>query len=264
MYSISKFIITCICAIGLAFYMFMSSNSHSDSEDLLTIGLQSGYPPFEFLNEQGEIVGFDVDVANLIAAKMSKKLVIKDMEFEGLLLALKQNKIDLIISGMNITPSRQKEIDMLAYHGDKATSLSLIFWEHIPEGVASLQDLANLNSAVVSVEVGTIPEAYMTRYPQITIKALQGALAPLMDVKFGKSMANLVEPDVATFLKQKHPQIVTLEVPLEANEKIEGFGIGINKKEQQLKKEVQKVLEELKNSGELQAAENKWFKGGVS
>ena len=89
------------------------------SQETLIIGLQSGYPPFEFMDTTGKIVGFDVEIAEIIAEKLQKTLVIKDMEFEGEILSLKQGKIDLIISGMNITPSRLKEILMVPYHGEE-------------------------------------------------------------------------------------------------------------------------------------------------
>jgi arginine transport system substrate-binding protein len=231
------------------------------SQETLIVGLQSGYPPFEFMDSEGNIIGFDVDVANHIAQAIGKKLVIKDMEFEGEILSLKQGKIDLIISGMNITPSRLKEILMVPYHGETATSLSLIFWNKIPEGIQSIEDLTKLPDAIVSVESGAIPEAYMSHYPQIQAKSFQGALAPLMDVKYGKSIANLVEPDVADYLQNQHSEIKILNVPLPEGEKILGFGIGIKKENQQLFQQIQQVIDELKSSGKLQQLEEKWFKG---
>ncbi len=235
---------------------------HSRSKSELIIGAQFGYPPFEFMDSKGNTVGFDVDLAQLIAEKMNKKLVIKDLEFEGLILSLKQGKIDLIISGMNITPSRLKEIAMVPYHGDKAKSLSLIFWNEIPEGISSINDIANLANPIVSVEVGAIPEEYIKKYPKIQAKALQGALAPLIDVKFGKSTANLVEPDVADYLKSQHPEINILSVPFEEGEEISGFGIGIKKENILLTDEVAHIVQELKSSGQLAQLESKWFKGG--
>ncbi len=128
------------------------------AHETLVVGLQSGYPPFEFMDTQGKIVGFDIDVSSRIAEQLERTLVIKDMEFEGEILSLKQGKIDLIMSGMNITPSRLKEILMVPYHGEELTTLSLIFWGEIPEGVHSLEDIAILPNPTVSVESGTMPE----------------------------------------------------------------------------------------------------------
>lgn len=234
---------------------------HPSPTTALTVGLQSGYPPFEFMNDSGNIVGFDVDVAELIAKKLGKTLIIKDMEFEAEILSLKQGKIDLIVSGMNITPSRLNEISMLPYHGQAASALSLIFWGEIPAGVHSLPDIAKLPNPSVSVQVGAVSEIYLSHHPEIPSKSFEGALAPLIDVKYGKSAASLVEQDVAEYLQKKHPEIKILNVPLPEDEIILGFGIGIKKDNQELFQQVQQSIYELQTSGELKLLEDKWFKG---
>lgn len=251
----------CVVAILGIFIVKHFQVTEHPSQETLIIGLQSGYPPFEFMDTTGKIVGFDVEVAKIIAEKLQKTLIIKDMEFEGEILSLNQGKIDLIISGMNITPSRLKEILMIPYHGEEATSLSLIFWNAIPAGVSTIEDIALLPSPTISVESGSIPEAYMNRYANIHTKSFQGALSPLMDVKYGKSMANLVEPDVAEYLKKKHSEIKILNVPLPKEETIMGFGIGIKKENQKLFQQIQKIIQDLKASGKLKELEDNWFKG---
>lgn len=258
-YHVFKFITFICCLFAL------SSCSQQDSDkDTLTIGLQSGYPPYEFMNDQGQIVGFDIDVGKAIAAKLNKTLVVKDMEFEGEILSLKQGKIDLIISGMNITPSRQKEIYMVPYHGEDSNTLSLIFWNSIPDNVKSIEDIAKIPGGSISVESGAIPETYMVRHHKnIQAKSFQGALAPLMDVKYGKSTANLVQQDVAAYLQKKHPEIRILNVPLAPEDAIQGFGIGINKNNTKLVAEVEKAISELKQEGVLEKLEQQWFYGGT-
>ena len=232
------------------------------SQQTLVIGLQSGYPPFEFMDATGKIVGFDVEIAEIIAEKLQKALVIKDMEFEGEILSLKQGKIDLIISGMNITPSRLKEIMMVPYYGAETSSFSLVFWNVIPSGINTIEDIALLPNPTVSVQSGAISEIYLSRYANIKAKSFQGTLGPLMDVKYGKSVANLVEQDVAEYLKTQHPEIKVLNVPLPKGETIMGFGIGIKKDNQELFQQIQTVIQGLKASGELKQLEDKWFKGG--
>ena len=227
----------------------------------LVVGLESGYPPFEFRNDSGEIIGFDVDLAHAIGEKLQRKVTIKDMEFEGEILALKQGKIDLIISGMNITPSRQKEVLMIPYHGSNATALTLLFWKQIPRQVQTLDDLTLLPKAIVSVEVGSIPERYLQmHYPQLSVRSLQGSLSPLMDVKFGKSLANLVQEEVARYLVGQHPEIQLLSVPLRPEEAIDGFGIALKKENHELFDQVNAAVRELRTSGTLAALEQKWFR----
>lgn len=252
---LSLFIVLILVGLGIFFF-----REGASSHDELVVGLESSYPPFEFTNEKGELVGFDIDLANRLAEKLGKKLVLKVMEFEGEILSLKQGKIDLIISGMSITPSRLKEIDMIPYYGGKNSGFTLVFWEKIPEGVTKLEDLKGKN---VSVESGSISELYLENYPSVHIKSFQGSLAPLMDVKYGKSAANLVQADVARYLQEVHPNIVILPLELKEGEELQGIGIGI-KKGNPLFHEVEKAIKEMKESGELKALKKRWFNGVAS
>lgn len=237
-------------------------NDSEKSSNELIIGLQSGYPPFEFIDADGKIVGFDVEVAAHIASQLGKTLVIKEMEFDAEILSLKQGKIDLIISGMDITPSRLKEIAMIPYHGEASAELSLLFWEKIPEGIHSLEDMAVLSNPIVSVESGTTPEKCLKHYPHIQIKTFQGAFDPLMDVKFGKSTACLVGSSVAQYLQQTFPEVKIVTIPLPEEETVLGCGIGIKKDNVAFQEQVQAIIQDFKASGELHQLEEKWFKQG--
>lgn len=255
------FALLATAAIGYSIYSLAKQES---VEKPLVVGLQqSAYPPFEFMDSKGNLVGFDVDLAALIANKLDRQLVVKEMEFEGLILSLKQGKIDLILSGINITPSRMREIEMVPYHGEAATHLTLVFWGEPPEEVHGLEEIAKLPRASISVEAGSIPEAHMSHFPTIRVKSFQGALAPLLDVKYGKSTASLVEPEVAEYLKGEHPEIALVDVPFLPSEQILGFGIGIKKGNEELLGQVSGVIHDLKGSGELKALESQWFKRGV-
>lgn len=236
--------------------------SPSQKNKTLKIGLQSGYPPFEFVDETGNVVGFDIDLAKIIAERLGKELVLKDMDFDGEILSLRQGKIDLIISGMEISPTRLKEIQMVPYHGGTQRYLSLIFWGKIPEKVQTFEDFSTLNQGIISVETGTTSEFFLNSYPSIQIRSFEGALAPLMDVKLGKSTANLVESDVAKYLKSRFPEIEILNVPLPENEQTLGFGIGVKKGNEELFQKVHHIIDELKKSGELKKLEDQWFGGG--
>lgn len=255
----SIFALPVLFLLGLLALTPFKTPSSSPSQNTLTVGMHSGYPPFEFMDVNGLLAGFDVDLAKSLAEKLGKALVIKDMEFDGIILALKHGKIDVIMSGMNITPSRLNEIAMVPYHGEATSALSLIFWKTIPEGIHSLEEMAKLPFASVSVESGTMSEIYLKRHKNIPIKSFDAALTALMDVKYGKSLANLVEPDVATYLQQQHPEIKIMPVPLSEKDLILGFGIGIKKENQELYQQIQHAIEQLTASGEMKKLENHWF-----
>ncbi len=252
-------ILTTSLLLGFACITYLSKKS-TPSLNTITIGLQSGYPPFEYRDENGEIIGFDIDIAKEIASKLNKKLVINDMEFEGEILSLKQGKIDLIISGMNITSKREKEIFMVPYHGDTDSSLSLLFWENPPSEISSLEDLEKFPQLKICVGAATTAEAHLNKFPKIKFTSFDGSLACLMDVKYGKSVATLVESDVGEYLQKKHPEAKLIKVPLLNNETISGCGIGINKKNEVLFHQITEIIHDLKASGKLKQIEDNWFK----
>lgn len=83
------------------------------SEQLLTynVGTEAQFPPFEIVNSQGKIVGFDVDLLNAIAADQGFKVNYVDQDFAGLIPALQTGNIDIIASGMTITDERAKQVN---------------------------------------------------------------------------------------------------------------------------------------------------------
>jgi polar amino acid transport system substrate-binding protein len=80
----------------------------------LLVGLEPGYLPFEMKTKKGEIIGFDVDVAQAIADNLGVKLRIVPTDFDGLVNSLLTSKFDLIISAMTITQERNLKINFSA------------------------------------------------------------------------------------------------------------------------------------------------------
>ncbi|MBM6811908.1 ABC transporter substrate-binding protein/permease [Limosilactobacillus reuteri] len=89
----------------------------------LVVGMSADYPPYEFTTKENgktKYVGFEVSLAKQFAKDLGVKLVIKNMDFDSLLVALETGKIDAIISGMNVTAERKKSVDFsnTYYSGD--------------------------------------------------------------------------------------------------------------------------------------------------
>lgn len=76
----------------------------------LVIGTDPTFPPMEYI-EKGKIVGFDIDLANLIAKQMGVKVQFKNIVFDNLFDALDAKQINLIIAGVTITPEREQKYD---------------------------------------------------------------------------------------------------------------------------------------------------------
>ncbi|HSP72464.1 MAG TPA: transporter substrate-binding domain-containing protein, partial [Gaiellaceae bacterium] len=106
------------------------------------------YPPEEFF--QGtKPVGSDIDIANAISSMLGVKAEIQNTGFDGIIAALLGNKCDAIISGMNDTPQRAKQVSFVDY---LSVGQSLMVKKGNPKQIAGLNSLAG---HVVSVEVGT-------------------------------------------------------------------------------------------------------------
>jgi len=228
----------------------------------LIVGTCSGFPPYELLNEQGTIVGFDIDVAQAIATAMEKDLEVQDMSFDSLIVALQQGKIDCAISGISITKSRQQEIELIHYIGKPLTALPLVFWKEIPAGVQTVEDVVKLENKTVCAQAGTIHQEIIAGYKGIEVKCLENIPDLIMDIKYGKSVAAVLEPKVVTALQAEYPELKTLSIPLDQAKQDFGSGIGINKNNKKLINLISTIVANLKSSGTMEMLESKWFKGG--
>lgn len=100
-----------------------SGSSSEESKDTFTVGLEAGYPPFNWTqldDSNGGIKisgnaeyagGYDVEIAKKIAEGLGKELVIVKTEWDGLVPSLQSNKIDAIVAGMSPTAERKQSID---------------------------------------------------------------------------------------------------------------------------------------------------------
>ena len=97
------------------------------STNYLVMGTDAKFPPFELRGgaEGADVVGFDVDVAQAIAEQVGRPLKIVEMEFDRLLPALAEGKVDLVLAALSITPERRALVDFsIPYY--KATQVALI------------------------------------------------------------------------------------------------------------------------------------------
>lgn len=251
-----------ILVAGIGLWFCVLSDTNQSYPDQLIIGTCSGFPPYEVLDNNGTLVGFDIDVAHALAAHMHKQVIFKDMSFDALVLAIKQGTIDMALAGISITKAKLKEVALIHYQGASITYIPLLFWQHIPDGVATIDDLQKLSNNTVCVQAGNFEEDILSHYQCINLKQLSNISDLIMDIKYGKSIAACVDPEVAQALVQQTPALKILQVPLSPKDQPLGQGICIAKHNTQFIAHVQVVVEQLKHDGTLTVLENKWFKKG--
>ena len=91
----------------------MSTFSVANAETL-RIATDGTYPPFSELGGNGELTGFDIDIAMALCKQMEVECEIKQIDWDGLIPALKTNKIDAIVASMNATDERRKSVTFSA------------------------------------------------------------------------------------------------------------------------------------------------------
>jgi arginine transport system substrate-binding protein len=243
----------------LLLILFGCGKPNISEENLLIVGTNSGFPPYETVDDQGNLIGFDIAIAQQIANKLGKILVIKDMAFDALMIALQQGTIDCALAGISITKSRQQEIALIHYTGQPITELPILFWQQIPHGVHCIADIAHLQNHTICVQAGTLQAEVIEQYSGIEVKHLENIPDLIMDIKFGKSIAAVLETKVAHALQQHHPELLMLSLPLKPDQQDFGTGIGINKHNQPLIDSIQSIIHQLKDEGTIKQLEKQWF-----
>ncbi|MBQ4145202.1 MAG: transporter substrate-binding domain-containing protein [Clostridia bacterium] len=77
----------------------------------LVMGTNAEFAPFEYMDDNNEIAGYDIEIAKQIARNLGYELVIENMAFDGLIAALSGGKVDMIIAGMTVTEERKLQVD---------------------------------------------------------------------------------------------------------------------------------------------------------
>jgi polar amino acid transport system substrate-binding protein len=127
------------------------------------------YPPEESF--QGtKAVGSDIDIGTAVAKQMGVKATFKNTTFDSIIAALKAKKCDAIISGMNDTPERSKQVDFVDY---LKVGQSLMVKHGNPEHISSL---ASLSGKKVSVESGTTNRDFLAAKSKQLTKAGKKAI----------------------------------------------------------------------------------------
>ncbi len=138
----------------------------------LVMGTNASFPPYEFTDDDGTIVGIDAEIAAAVAEKMGYELEIKDMEFDSLLTAVQNGSIDFALAGMTVTDERLEEVNFSETY---ATGVQVIIVKEDSK-IAKPEDLEGKK---IGVQAGTTGDIYCTDdYGQENVKQYQnGALA---------------------------------------------------------------------------------------
>ena len=216
----------------------------------LTFAMEPSYPPFETTNEKGEIIGFDVDVANAICKEIQATCKFKGEAFDALIPNLKAKRFDASISAIDITDARAKQVLFSdAYYDSTASYVTL-------KGKATLESAKN-----VGVQNGTTFQQYtVAETKQYTTKAYASLQSAILDLKSGRIDMIFGDTAVLADMISKEPEMQFVGEKV-ANKKYFGNGLGIamHKSNKELAEQLNKGLTAIKANGEYQKIYDKWM-----
>ena len=218
------------------------------SKGKLVVGTSADYPPYEFhtmANGKDEIVGFDIDIAKEVAKELGVELEVKDMDFDGLLVALQAGKVDMVFAGMTPTDERKENADFSDIYYTATHRFILRSGE---EG--SVKSFDDLKGKKIGVQKGSIQEGIAKdNFDEANIKSLAKVTDLVLDLKNNKVDAILIEEGVAKINCDKNKDIAMSDFVV--TDENGGAAIALKKGSTELQTEVNKTISKLKEEDKI-------------
>jgi len=201
------------------------------------------------------LMGFDVDLAKAMAVAMKVKLDIKVMPFGELLTALEENKIDMVLSGMSITPERS---EMVSFVGPYMMSgKSILTKNSVLAKISSSEEFNRKDIKLAALKNSTSASFVKTAAPQaqlVELASYDEGVAMLIDGKADAMVADM-PMCILSVLRFPDAGLTTLDRPLT----VEPIGIAVSSNDPQFFNLVDNYLEAYEKTGVLTKLRKKWF-----
>ena len=218
----------------------------SESKKLVMV-TEATFPPYEYM-ENSKIVGIDPEIVGEIARNLGYKLVIQDMKFDSVILAVQTGKADIAASGITVTADRKKQVNFTVPY---VTAAQVII---IPKK-SSIKTPTDLKGKRIGVQQGTTGDTYVRKHICEPERYDNGALA-VAALRAGKVDAVVLDGEPSKVHVQQYPnEIMLLPVALTQEE----YAFALNKKNTKLLKAFNSELVRMRASGRLQQILDKYL-----
>lgn len=213
--------------------------------DTVRLGTEGAYPPFNFINDAGEIAGFERDVGDELCkrAELTCEWVIND--WDSIIPNLQSGNYDAIIAGMSITEEREKVITFSENYFPPAAS-----------AYAAASDSADIKGGVVAAQVGTIQAGYVAE-SGATLLEFATPDETVAAMRNGEADAVFADKDfLAPVVAESGGSIVFVGEPVQLGG---GVGLGLRQSDTALKAKFDAAIQSMKADGTLNALITKHF-----
>jgi polar amino acid transport system substrate-binding protein len=224
------------------------------SKDALVIGVDDSYPPMEFVDDAGNLVGFDIDFATELGKELGKEIEFKSTAWDGIFIGLEAEKYDVIISSVSITAERLENFDVSEPY--LSNGQVIVVANDGPE-IAKIEDLGGLT---VGVQIDTTSHNSASKVNEtidFELKPYDQIIQTFLELKTGRLNAIVVDSMVALEYIKNEPDTYKISSAQLSNEPIAVyFKKGANA---ELLKEVNAAIKKLQDNGKLAEISMKWF-----
>ena len=252
----------------------ISSNASADN---IKIATEGAYPPWNSKTSDGKLVGFEVDLANLLCSYMKKHTcTIVEQDWDGMIPALKAKKYDAIMAGMSITDERKKVITFSQGYADEVASFAVMSNSDLvglktPEAInlskgSNSGTLSTLKKALdgktVGVQTATIHQNFLEsgKVGKVNVITYKTQDEVNLDLAAGRIDAALAAAVAFTdYAKKSGKNVVLVGPTFSGGDFGNGVGVGIRQEDTKLVKDFNKAINKARRSGKLSEIATIWF-----
>lgn len=234
----------------LAFSLF---SSPVFAERVIHFGTSATYPPFEFIDNNNQLAGSDVDIANAVCETLKAACTFTNQTFDSLIPALRFKKVDAVIAGMDITPLREKQVDFTIPYFSELSAGFVVKKE-------TFHTFADLKGKHLGLENGTSHQRYLQdRHREINAQAYDSYQNALIDLRNGRLDGVFGDISAMKIWLADHPDFVIIDERA-SDPAYYGKGLGIAvRKGNPLKAEIDNALQTLLTSPKYADIKARWI-----
>lgn len=234
--------------------LFGTKGNANEREKTLIVGLDDGYPPMGFRNENNEIVGFDIDLAEAVCEKLGMELKLQQISWSSKEKELSSGNIDCIWNGFAYNEERAKTMTLT----DPYIKGEMYF---ILKDGSTVKDQDELIGKKIGVQTGSVQQLDLEKSEfgkNVEIVPYADSLMAFMDLETGGIDAVFCSSIIGNYLltsKGKDYETIPSRDIIQTKGSVVAFKQGNT----ELRDKVQNALYELNREGKLEEISNKWF-----
>jgi arginine transport system substrate-binding protein len=233
--------------------LLASVSLSATAAETIRFATEASYPPFESMDANNKIVGFDVDLANALCKEIDATCTFSNQSFDSLIPSLKFRRIDAVMAGMDITPEREKQV-----------LFSTPYYENSALFIGQKGKYASIDALKgkkVGVQNGTTPQKFiMDKHPEITTVPYDSYQNARLDLQNGRIDAVFGDNAVVTeWLKANDKLAAVGDKVTDKDYFGTGLGIAVRQCNTALQQKFNTALEKVKKDGTYDSIYKKWF-----